>query len=65
MPNNVGQHFALLYDDLDAAVAEAADAGPEGERPVGGGGDRRQQAFIIDPWGNAIELHQPRLSQAR
>lgn len=56
-PPNVGQHFALLVDDLDATVAELRGRGIEvsDPSPVGAG----RQAFLTDPAGNAIELHQP------
>ncbi len=54
---NVGQHFALLYDDLAAVVQELRDQGYEVSdiAPTSPG---RHQAFINDPWGNAIELHE-------
>ena len=53
----MGQHFALLVDDLDAAVAELRDQGLEvsDPSPVGPG----RQAFTADPAGNMIELNQP------
>jgi glyoxylase I family protein len=55
-PPNLGQHFALLYDDLDAVVAELRSKGLEvtDPKPSGPG---RHQAFVSDPWGNGIELH--------
>ena len=56
-PAAVGQHFALQVEDLDAAIADlrgqvvqVGDASP-----VGTG----RQAFLSDPSGNGIELHQP------
>ena len=54
-PKNVGQHFAVLVDDLDAAVAEVRSKGVEvtDPSPVGTG----RQAFLSDPAGNGIELH--------
>ena len=54
-PKNVGQHFAVLVDDLDAAVAEVRAKGVEvtDPSPVGTG----RQAFLSDPAGNGIELH--------
>jgi glyoxylase I family protein len=54
---NVGQHFALLYEDLPNVVAELRAQGYEVSdiAPTSPG---RTQAFINDPWGNAIELHQ-------
>jgi glyoxylase I family protein len=55
-PEAVGQHFAIQVDDLDAAVAEVRWLGIEvsDPSPVGTG----RQAFLTDPAGNAIELHQ-------
>ncbi len=56
-PANLGQHFAIAVEDLDAAVAElrAEDIEVSDPSPVGGG----RQAFLQDPSGNLIELHQP------
>jgi glyoxylase I family protein len=56
-PPNIGQHFALLYDDVDAKVAHLRGLGLEVTYPVTNGA-RRRQAFVSDPWGNGIELHQ-------
>ena len=58
MPNNVGQHFALAFEDLGAAVAELRARGLQVSDPMEVGTTGRQQAFTVDPWGNAIELHQ-------
>jgi glyoxylase I family protein len=52
-----GQHFALEVDDLDAAVAEVRARGVEISDPSPVGTSR--QAFLQDPGGNLIELHQP------
>ena len=54
-PRNLGQHFAVLVDDLDAAVAEVRSKGVKvtDPSPVGAG----RQAFLTDPAGNGIELH--------
>ena len=56
-PPNHGQHFALLVEDLDERVAELRDEGLEvtDPRPVGSS----RQAFLSDPSGNLIELHEP------
>jgi glyoxylase I family protein len=51
-----GQHFALLVDDLDSAVSELRAAELEVSDPVPVGSSR--QAFLNDPAGNQIELHQ-------
>ena len=55
VPADHGQHFAVLVDDLDAAVAEVRSKGVEvtDPSPVGAG----RQAFLSDPAGNGIELH--------
>jgi len=55
-PAAVGQHFALQVEDLDAAIAELRAAGLEVSDgfPVGTG----RQAFLNDPSGNGVELHQ-------
>ena len=55
-PAGLGQHFALLVDDLDDTVAELRRRGVEvsDPRPVG----TSRQAFVSDPAGNLVELHQ-------
>ncbi|HWF17420.1 MAG TPA: VOC family protein [Acidimicrobiales bacterium] len=58
VPQNVGQHFALVFDDIGAAVAALRDRGLKVSDPVPVGTTGRQQAFTADPWGNGIELHQ-------
>lgn len=57
-PPNLGQHFALFYEDLDGAIAALRAAGQKVSDPVDVGTTGRRQAFMTDPWGNAIELHQ-------
>ena len=56
-PPGLGQHFALLVEDLDETIAELRHGGIEvsDPRPVG----RSRQAFVTDPAGNSVELHQP------
>ena len=56
-PAAVGQHFALQVEDLEAAIAELRGQGLKvsDASPVGTG----RQAFLSDPSGNGIELHQP------
>lgn len=56
LPAPVGQHFALQVDDIDAAIAELREQGItiSDAMPVGTG----RQAFLNDPSGNGIELHQ-------
>jgi glyoxylase I family protein len=55
-PPGLGQHFAVLVDDLDAVVAELRDRGVEVSDPSPVG--RSLQAFVSDPAGNLVELHQ-------
>ena len=57
VPKNVGQHFALVFDDLDAAVTELRARGLQVSDPIPVGTTGRQQAFTADPYGNGIELH--------
>jgi len=56
-PENKGQHFALLFEDLGPVVEELRAQGIEVSDPVASG-PGRHQAFLSDPWGNSIELHQ-------
>ena len=56
VPSHRGQHFALLVDDVDAAVEGLRGFGLEVTDPVAVGLGR--QAFLADPSGNRIELHQ-------
>jgi glyoxylase I family protein len=57
VPPNQGQHFALLVEDLDAVVDELRGHGLAVGDPTPIG--RSRQAFIADPSGNSIELHEP------
>lgn len=56
VPTGNGEHFALLVQDLPAAIAELRERGVtvSDSMPVG----RGDQAFLHDPAGNLIELHQ-------
>ncbi len=56
-PTSMGQHFALLYDDLGGVVADLRSQGITVSDPSSGS-PGRLQAFLNDPWGNTIELHQ-------
>ncbi len=56
VPPNMGQHFAILVDDVDGVVRELRAKGLEVEDARVVGPDR--QTFIDDPDLNAIELHQ-------
>jgi glyoxylase I family protein len=55
-PPAVGQHFAVLVDDLDEAIRELRAAGVAVSDPSPIGPAR--QAFLADPAGNGIELHE-------
>jgi catechol 2,3-dioxygenase-like lactoylglutathione lyase family enzyme len=57
VPKNVGQHFALVFDDIQAAVTELRARGLQVSDPIPVGATGRQQAFTTDPYGNGIELH--------
>jgi catechol 2,3-dioxygenase-like lactoylglutathione lyase family enzyme len=56
-PADHGQHVAFAVDDLDATVGALRHGGLEvsDPSPVGTG----RQAFLHDPAGNRIELHEP------
>jgi catechol 2,3-dioxygenase-like lactoylglutathione lyase family enzyme len=58
VPGNVGQHYALAFDDLEAVVSVLRARGLQVSDPVAVGTTGRRQAFTADPWGNGIELHQ-------
>jgi len=57
VPAGHGQHFALRVDDLDASIAELRAAATPVSNPVPVGAAR--QAFLNDPDGNTVELHEP------
>jgi catechol 2,3-dioxygenase-like lactoylglutathione lyase family enzyme len=57
VPADRGQHFALRVADLDGTIDELRATGLDvsDASPVGTG----RQAFLHDPAGNLVELHQP------
>ena len=57
VPASNGQHFAVHVADIAATVAELRARGEHvsDPKPVGTG----QQAFVADPSGNLVEIHQP------
>jgi glyoxylase I family protein len=57
VPKNVGQHFALVFDDIGDAVTALRARGLRVSDPIPVGTTGRQQAFTTDPYGNGIELH--------
>ena len=56
-PDDRGQHLALQVDDLDSAIGELRSRSVEVSDPSPVGTSR--QAFLHDPSGNRIELHEP------
>jgi catechol 2,3-dioxygenase-like lactoylglutathione lyase family enzyme len=54
---DLGQHLALHVEDIAASIDELRAQGVKVSDPfpVGAG----QQAFLHDPAGNLVELHQP------
>jgi glyoxylase I family protein len=55
-PAGLGQHFAIQVADLDATIAELrADDVEVSDASVVGTG---RQAFLNDPSGNGLELHE-------
>ncbi len=56
-PVDQGQHFALAFGDLAAAVEELRGQGIEVTEPAAVG--TSLQSFMLDPAGNRVELHQP------
>jgi len=56
-PNGMGQHFALLYEDIGVVVERLRAQGFAVSDPAASSPGRRQ-AFLNDPWGNSIELHE-------
>ena len=55
-PAALGQHFAIQVADIDATIAELRDRGLEVSDAVPVGANL--QAFLSDPAGNGIELHE-------
>ena len=51
------QHIGLEVDDIQTTVAELRASGVE-VGPISFGGDQSWQAWLSDPDGNRIELHQ-------
>ena len=55
-PPALGQHFAIQVDDIDAVITEIRARGIEVSDASSVGANR--QAFLSDPSGNGVELHQ-------
>jgi catechol 2,3-dioxygenase-like lactoylglutathione lyase family enzyme len=56
VPVQAGQHFAVRVTDIDAVVKEIRGRGIEVSDPISVG--RSRQAFLSDPSGNGVELHE-------
>jgi predicted enzyme related to lactoylglutathione lyase len=56
MPTQKGQHFALLFEDLDAVIEQLRSEGLEVGEPFATSFSK--QTIITDPAGNSVELHQ-------
>jgi glyoxylase I family protein len=56
VPANAGQHFAVRVDDIEVTIKELRERGIEVSDPISV--NRNFQAFLSDPDGNYIELHE-------
>lgn len=56
IPPNLGQHFAILVEDIDGAIDELRTKGFDVADAKGVGSNR--QTFITDPDDNLVEIHQ-------
>lgn len=54
--DSTGNHYCVVVEDLDSAIAELEDRGIDYQRAVQGVGT--VQIWISDPAGNTIELQQ-------
>jgi catechol 2,3-dioxygenase-like lactoylglutathione lyase family enzyme len=59
VPDDVGQHFAVRVEDVAATINELRERGVQVSDPIPVGTTKALQAFLRDPCGNSIELHQP------
>jgi catechol 2,3-dioxygenase-like lactoylglutathione lyase family enzyme len=57
VPDDRGQHFAIDIEDIDAATSFVRSKGVDVSDPTPIASSR--QAFLRDPSGNLVELHQP------
>ena len=58
VPEACGQHFAIWVGDLDEVVGELRGRGLAVSDPMSVGAGPNRQAFVNDPFGNTVELHQ-------
>jgi catechol 2,3-dioxygenase-like lactoylglutathione lyase family enzyme len=61
-PADVGQHFAIEVDDLDAVLAALRARGVEVGEPRALGAGLPRQTSLRDPSGNRIEVREPAAS---
>lgn len=61
-PAETNDHFAVRVADLKGTITELRSRGARVSDAIGVG--TGHQAFLRDPWGNLIELHQPGASGA-
>jgi catechol 2,3-dioxygenase-like lactoylglutathione lyase family enzyme len=59
VPGDLGQHFALEVDDLEATIASLRIRGLDVGEPAALGPGLPRQTSIHDPAGNRIELREP------
>ncbi|MCB0967730.1 MAG: VOC family protein [Ilumatobacter sp.] len=59
VPDDVGQHVAFTVHDLDAAIDTIRAAGYDVSDAKHVADRDARQAFVLDPDGNRVELHQP------
>ena len=58
-PTDLGQHYALEVDDLDAVILALRDRGISVGEPGALGAGLPRQTSLHDPAGNRIELREP------
>jgi glyoxylase I family protein len=56
IPSQKGQHFALLFEDLDAVIEQLRSEGLDVGDPFAT--TFSKQSIVKDPAGNMVELHQ-------
>ncbi len=56
IPPQQGQHFAVLFDDVDKLIEQLRSAGLEVGDPFATAFSK--QTTVTDPSGNLVELHQ-------
>ena len=64
VPNNVGQHFALAFEDLGAAIAELRTRGLKVSDPIGGRHDWTPAGLHGRPLGQRDRAPPARLTRS-